>query len=285
MKRGVLAVGAHGRSLLANVSRVDVERGMAGPIPYAAVGSGRTVVVCAGLWPTTGVDSELLVRGAITPLHRTGGRRVVVLNRRRNLPTEVSMRDFALEYANAIRSDLGAPVDIVGTSTGGSIAQQLAADHPDVVRRLVLISTACRLGSLAREVQSQVAGFLRAGRYRSAVATIWADLAPTGFRTLARGVGWASARHVLGDAAAAADLAGTLEAEDGFDLAQCSKAIQASTLIVAGGRDRYYSRELFAETASLIPNSHLRLFRRRGHMTVSGDPRAQTMIAGFLSGS
>ena len=84
-------------ALLATVSRVDIERGMAGPVPYAAVGSGRTVLVCAGLWPTAGVDSELLVRGAITPLRRTGGRRFVVLNRRRNLPTEVSMRDFAFE--------------------------------------------------------------------------------------------------------------------------------------------------------------------------------------------
>ena len=267
------------------MSRVDIERGMAGTIPYAAVGSGKTVVVCSGLWPTAGVDSEWLVRGAIIPLRRMGSRRLVVLNRRRNLATDVGMRELASEYADAIRSGLGAPVDVLGTSTGGSIAQQLAADHSDVVGRLVLLSTACRLGPVGREVQSRVAGYLRAGRDRAAVATISADLAPSGFRTLARGLGWASARHVLGDAAAAADLATILEAEDGFDLAQCSNAIQATTLIVAGGRDRYYSRGLFAETAALIPNSHLRLFGRRGHMTVANDPRAQATIAGFLSES
>lgn len=258
---------------------------MAGTLPYAAVGSGRTVVVCAGLWPTTGVDSRQLVRGAIIPLRRMVGRRVVVLNRRPNLPPDVSMGELASEYADAIRSDLGAPVDVLGTSTGGSIAQQVAADHPDVIRRLVLLSTACRLGPLGRDVQSRVAECLRAGRYRSAAATMWADIAPRGFRTFAGGLGWAAARHVVVDAAAAADLAATLEAEDGFDLAQCSKAIQAPTLIVAGGRDRYYSRELFAETAALIPNSQLRLFGRRGHMTVMNDPRAQATVAGFLSES
>jgi pimeloyl-ACP methyl ester carboxylesterase len=264
---------------------VDIERGIAGTIPYAAVGSGRTVVVCAGLWPTTGVDSGRLVRGAIIPLRRMAGRRVVVLNRRPHLPRDISMRDMASEYADAIRSHLGAPADVLGTSTGGSIAQQVAADHPDVVRRLVLLSTACRLGPFGREVQSQVAERLRAGRYRSAVATMGADIAPRGFRTLARGLGWASARHVLVDAATSADLAATLEAEDGFDLARCPKAIQAMTLIVAGGRDRYYSRELFAETAALIPNSHLRLFSRRGHVTVMNDPRAHATVAGFLSES
>lgn len=258
---------------------------MAGMIPYAAVGSGEAVVVCAGLWPTTGVDSDRLVRGAIIPLRRMVGRRLVVFNRRRNLPTGVSMRDLASEYADAIRSNLGAPVDVLGTSTGGSIAQQLAADHPDVVRRLVLLSTACRLGPVGREIQSRVAGYLRAGRDRSAVATISGDLVPIGFRTLARGLGWASARHVLADAGTSADLASTLEAEDGFDLAQCPTAIQATTLIIAGGRDRYYSRELFAETAALIPNGHLRLFPRRGHITVASDPLARATIARFLSGS
>jgi len=264
---------------------VDIERGMAATIPYAAVGSGRTVVVCAGLWPTTGVDSERLVRGAIIPLRRMVGRRIVVFNRRRNLPTDISMRELAAEYADAIRSDLGSPVDVLGTSTGGSIAQQVAADHPDVIRRLVLLSTACRLETTGREVQSRVAEYLRGGQDRSAVATLCADLAPVGFRTLARGVGWAAAHRVLADATNAADLASTLEAEDSFDLAQCSKAIEAITLIVAGGRDRYYSRELFVETAVLIPNSDLRIFRRRGHITVASDPRAQATIAGFLSES
>jgi pimeloyl-ACP methyl ester carboxylesterase len=34
----------------------------------------------------------------------------------------------------------GVPVHVVGISTGGSIAQQSAIDHPLVVRRLVLLS-------------------------------------------------------------------------------------------------------------------------------------------------
>jgi hypothetical protein len=36
-----------------------------------------------------------------------------------------------------------------------------------------------------------------------------------------------------------------------------------------GRRRRFYSPELFAETARLIPGSRLRLLERRGHITVT----------------
>jgi pimeloyl-ACP methyl ester carboxylesterase len=109
-----------------------------------------------------------------------------------------------------------------------------------------------------------------------------ADLAPIGLRTIARGLGWAAARRVFTTAEAISDLAATIEAEDGFDLATCQNAIQARTLIIGGGKDRYYSAEQFSETAALIPHSQLQVFPQRGHISVSSDRRARAMIAGFL---
>jgi hypothetical protein len=52
-----------------------------------------------------------------------------------------------------------------------NIGQQLAADHPDAVRRLVLISTACRLGTVGRELTQHVANLLQSGADRRAMAT------------------------------------------------------------------------------------------------------------------
>jgi pimeloyl-ACP methyl ester carboxylesterase len=266
------------------VGAVEIERGEIGAIPYAAVGSGPPVVVSAGLWPATGVAGDRFVRGVLAPVRRLAvQRRLIVVNRRAGLPASLTMSDLAAEYADAIRADLDGPVDLVGTSTGGSIAQQLAADHPDVIRRLVLLSTACRLGPYGRDLQGLVAAELRAGQLRRAVGAGAADLAPPGLRTLARGLGWAAARRVVTSASAAADLAATLEAEDGFDLAACERPIEAKTLIIGGGRDRFYSADLFAETAALIPGSILRLFPRHGHIGVTGDGRAQAMLAGFLT--
>ncbi len=61
---------------------------------------------------------------------------------------------------------------------GGSIAQQLAADHPSVVGRLVLVSTACRLGRTGRLAQRRVAARLRACAVRRAFAVMAAELVP-----------------------------------------------------------------------------------------------------------
>jgi pimeloyl-ACP methyl ester carboxylesterase len=71
------------------------------------------------------------------------------------------------------------PVSILGTSTGGSIAQQFAIDHPRLVRRLVLTATACRLSPHGQEVQRRFAELTRQGRSRRAWAAIGPALAAT----------------------------------------------------------------------------------------------------------
>ena len=44
-------------------------------------------------------------------------------------------------------ADTEGPVDVLGFSFGGAVAQQLAVQYPDRVRRLVLISTSCGVGA------------------------------------------------------------------------------------------------------------------------------------------
>jgi pimeloyl-ACP methyl ester carboxylesterase len=78
------------------------------------------------------------------------------------------------------------------------------------------------------------------------------------------------------------DMATTIEAEDEFDLARLPQ-VQAPTLLVGGGRDRFYGRELFEETADLIPRCALKMHPKRGHITVVSDPRALAEVRGFLS--
>ena len=77
-------------------------------------------------------------------------------------------------------------------------------------------------------------------------------------------------------------MATTIEAEDEFDLARL-QTVQAPTVLVGGGRDRFYDRELFEQTARLIPGSVLEIHPDRGHITVLSDPRAVAQIRGFLS--
>lgn len=262
---------------------MDFTRGILDGLPYASVGAGDPIVVAAGLWPTTGVDSGIQVRCALAPLAAVRGRRLVVLNRRGGLDAGTTIGDLARGYADFIRTGLGHPVDVVGTSTGGSIAQVLAAEHPDVVNRLVLISTACRLGDDGRRLQADVAAELRAGRTRTAAARLMDAVAPSGLRAAARTAGWAGASRIFPGSDDAGDLAATLEAEDGFDLGLMPQPIKAKTLIVGGARDRFYSPCLFGETAQLIHDSQIRIYPHRGHTSVTLDRRPQSAIAGFLA--
>jgi pimeloyl-ACP methyl ester carboxylesterase len=263
---------------------VNVERGTMGALPFAAVGSGRPLVLLAGLSPTTGVDGDWMLRAALGPFAELArSRRLVVFNRRRRLARGMTMAALASEHAEAIGQGLDAPVDVVGVSTGGSIAQQLAADHPGAVGRLALVSTACRLGADGRRLQRRAAARIRGGAWRQAFAVMAAGLVPPGRGQIAAGAAaWLLGPRVIRDAGDLDDMATTIEAEDAFDLAACP-VIRARTLILAGADDRFYNPELFTETARLIPGSALRVVPGRGHITVMSDRGARSALASFLA--
>lgn len=261
------------------------ERGHLGAIPYAATGDGPPVLTIGGMSTVTGVGSDLTVRSILEPLRAlTHTRRVYATNRRPGLPPDTTMARFADEYAQAIEQGFNEPVDVIGASTGGSIAAQLAADHPDVVRRLVLISAACRLGPVGRTDQARIARHIRAGRRRRAIASGAAALVPPWHgRTLAAALGWLAAKRLVPQATGWEDIVATVDAEDGFDLAGCASPVRAPALILAGRLDRFYSPALFEETAALIPGGQLRIIDRRGHLTVMRDQRFTEAVVGFLS--
>ena len=260
---------------------MPIERGQLGLLPYAAIGSGPPLIVLAGLSPVAGELGDGLLKGTIGPVRQLAGcRRIIVLNRWHGMPADSTMASIAAAHAQALRT-LTVPVDVVGMSTGGSIAQQLAADHPDLVRRLGLISTACRLGPTGRRLQARVAALLRAGATRQAGRVAAAALVPRPLAPAAAILGWAAAGRAIVPEQVT-DLVSTIEAEDRFDLAACHSAIQAPTLLVAGGRDRFYPPELFGQTVALIPGARLALYPRRGHLSVSWDRGAQAVLAGFF---
>jgi pimeloyl-ACP methyl ester carboxylesterase len=101
-------------------------------------------------------------------------------------------------------------------------------------------------------------------------------------QTAAGVLGWLVGPRLLAGGDDLSDMATTIEAEDDFDLALCAQPIRAPTLILVGGDDRFYSRELFAETAALIPGSRLRVFDGRGHITVTMHPEWGGEIERFL---
>ena len=209
---------------------------------------------------------------------------VYAVNRRPGLPAGSTIKDLAGHYAEAIAHEFQGPVYIQGISTGGSIAQQFAIDHPQLVRRLVLAATACRLSPHGREVQRRFAELVKEGRPRRAYAALGPTLAATavGGRAFAVMMWLFGASQRVDDPS---DMLVTVAAEDVFDASPELGRITAPTLLVAGGRDRYYSPELFRQTAERIPHGRLRLYQDKGHAGVMTHKPAIREIVDFLRAS
>jgi pimeloyl-ACP methyl ester carboxylesterase len=259
-----------------------------GGLSYISFGEGPPLVVFPGLFASNANPTGLMLRfemGWLSPL--APAFRVYRINRKVGLSPQTTMADLASHYAKAIEDSFEGATHILGFSTGGSIAQQFAIDRPELVRKLILAATACRLGPVARDAQRRHAHFAASGQYRRSLAT----LAPTitgsalGERLAGAAMWLAAPLGGMGPYWDPSDLIVTVEAEDGFDASNRLGEIRAPTLVIGGERDPGYSRELFEETTRGIPDARLFIYEGRGHGGTVTDRRFARDIIAFLVGA
>ena len=254
-------------------------------LPHFSAGNGPSLVVLPGLSGRTGTPARLkawIQRKTIADF--IGDRTVFCIDRRYDLEPGISIADLAGEYARTVASLFDEPVDVLGISTGGTIALQLAADYPELVRRLVLVSSAHRLSDRGRATQRTVAQLLRAGRDRRAAAVYLGNTGATPFEQGVRSIaGLIAPRAVIGRQDT--DLLVTLDAEDDFDLGERLETIEVPTLIAGGQFDAYYSSAFFEYTSERMPNAQLSVRSGAGHLGTQGNPRLAREILAFLEAS
>lgn len=250
-------------------------------VPYLRIGQGPPLVSVQGLSPEhevpTGMERRFALAHARPMAHEFT---VHVVNRKRGLRVGESMSDIARHLATAIEHDIGEPVFLDGTSTGGSVALQLAVDRPDLVRRLVVISAAYRLGPRGRELQAEVARLTRAGQPREAWAAMVTALLPDQLGGAVRPI----TRLAVGSMIPAdpSDLLVTLDAEDAFNVQTDLPRIAAPTLVIGGGSDKFYSEELFRETAAGVQDGRMHVFPGWGHGRASTSSATTHLTLGFM---
>jgi pimeloyl-ACP methyl ester carboxylesterase len=256
-----------------------------GGLPYLAVGQGPPLIVLSPFSAEHANPTGAARRFYLRPLAPLARRFTVYLvNRKPGLPPGTTMEDLADHYATALERELNGPVTIMGVSTGGSVAQQLAIDRPRLVGRLVLVAAACRLGPAGRRMQNDLARFTLAGRPRHAWAATGPELAATAVGGYVySALLWLSAPLMHPEDPS--DMLAVIDAEDRFDAAPLLHHITAPTLIVAGDRDRSYTPELFRETAEGIPRARLRLYPGKGHASIATLTYGPVLreIVGFLT--
>jgi pimeloyl-ACP methyl ester carboxylesterase len=195
-------------------------------------------------------------------------------------------RDMAADYARILESELG-PSRVMGFSTGGSIAQYVAIDHPEAVRSLALIVSASRLSEEGRRTCERWHALTREGRWRELRADMAASTV-TGEtnKRLARAFMKAFGRFALGRPSDPSDFLTTLEADLGHDTTGRLAEISVPTLIVGGSEDPFFSKTLLRETVDGIPDATLRVYEGVGHgVPKERKRRYENDVLAFLKGN
>jgi pimeloyl-ACP methyl ester carboxylesterase len=203
--------------------------------------------------------------------------------RRPGLPAGATTRDMAGDYARWAQGKFDGPVDVVGFSSGGEIAQYLAADHGQLVGRLVLSDTGCRLGEDAKALLRAARDKAARGRAAEAQADVAAHM---DFGRLGGALVRLLGRRMMREPADPSDYIATLDADLAHDATGVLPKISAPTLVVAGTRDFFFPEPILRETAERIPGATLRLYEGVGHaVSKTHKRRFEDDVLAFLNGS
>ncbi|MFE5502188.1 MULTISPECIES: alpha/beta fold hydrolase [Amycolatopsis] len=253
---------------------------LAGGAPYFEFGTGSPLVVFRTVLPDSANPTGVARWAEVRSLKPLAARfTVLTVGRRPGLEPGVTMADLAAHHAEELRERFDGPVDVLGVSTAGCLALQFAADHPGLVRNLVVGAAGTRLGSTGRRVQREYADLLAAGRHRAAAMALAPTVAETrpGRALLAGLLALTSGRPADPNGMVA-----MLRAEDAFDIEDRLGEITAPTLVIAGSRDALYPLELAERVADKTRRGDLKVYPGRRHHTVMSDRRFTKDVFEFL---
>jgi len=170
--------------------------------------------------------------------------------------------------------------DVMGYSLGGGVALQTAIRHPEVVDRLVLVSTPFRRNGFYPDIlaqQGQVTAAAAEAMKQTPMYQMYSALAP-------RPQDWGRLLGKIGEAM-----------KEDFDLTNGIKGIKATTLVVAGDADIFppaHAVEMFGLLGggqrdggwdgSGRPKSRLAILPGLTHYTIGSDPALAATAIAFL---
>jgi pimeloyl-ACP methyl ester carboxylesterase len=193
-----------------------------------------------------------------------------IVNRKPGLPVGYTIKEMSDDYATMIKDEFGGPVDIIGVSTGGAIAQHFAADHPDLLRKLIIHSSAYTLSDAGMREELHIGHLARQHQWRDAYTILVSPMFPQNgiMKYVTAPLVWLASRlggMLFGAPEDPSDLVITVEAEEKHNFKDRLNQISAPTLVIAGDKDPFYTEALFRATAEGIPNARLILYKGMGH--------------------
>ena len=187
---------------------------------------------------------------------------IYYVNRKRGLPAGYSIQNMSDDYATMVRNEIKTPVDIMGISTGGPIAQCFTVDHPELVRRLVLAMTGYRLSEGGAKLQRKIIDTTREKKWRAAAVAMADGMTSGVMNPVFKVLFWMFGKVIFSAADNASDGLVELEAEDKFNFKEHLAEIKTPTMVIGGENDNFYP---IRETADSIPGAKLILYKKVGH--------------------
>ena len=249
---------------------------------YFRFGHGKEALV---ILPGLSVQSVMCFADAVAQAYKplTDDFSIFVLDRRKDLPPTYSVRDMASDTAAALQ-ELGLDrICLMGASQGGMIAMEVAAEHPGLVRKLVLCSTsACmtqdRFAVVEKWIELAKAGDA-AGLYSAFGEAIYTQET---FEML---------RGFLAEGAAALtddDLARFVTLAEGmkhFDITDDLHVIDCPVLLIGSRDDKILGPDATAQIFERLgknPQSALHMYDNYGHAAYDTAPDFKERVLRFL---
>lgn len=248
---------------------------------YEVQGSGRPLVLLhggLGAMEMFGPNLPVLAKGRqLIAVDLQGHGRTADIDR--PISVELMADDIA-----ALIKHLGLPrADIMGYSLGGGVALLTAIRHPEVVDRLIVVSTPFRRDAFYPDIlsqQTQVNAAAAEGMKQTPMYQLYSSIAP-------RPEDWPRLLAKMGDAM-----------KKDFDFSKDIAKLRATTLIVAADADIFppaHAVEMFTLLGggqrdggwdgSGRPKSRLAILPGLTHYTIFSDPSLAAVAVAFLDGT
>ncbi|WP_166802309.1 alpha/beta fold hydrolase [Microvirga pakistanensis] len=240
-------------------------------IPFVKIGSGGDpIVVLNGgqafvRRPTPARarrDAKRIAR--LLPSHRT----IYVLGYDSAPPAGYSVGTIVGDVSRILREEIG-PASVLGISFGGFAAARLAADHPDLVKDLILMVSAHRFSSQGRRSIDRQIEYAWQGDFERFLGEFGLVFRRPWLNWLLRlrfKQEQPRLHETMNDSAIIVRGLHAVAGENFGEDSSWLQAIRARTLIVGATHDPFFDVEAMEETARLIAGAQLRLFKGETHM-------------------
>lgn len=188
---------------------------------------------------------------------------VFMFSRKEPMPDGYTIRDMASDQAKVLKKMGLNKVYVLGVSQGGMIAQYLAADHPELVKSMVLAVTAPSCNDIIRKNITHWISLAEASDHKSLmIDNATKSLSPVylkKYQKLYPVIGW------IGKPKSYDRFIKNAKAILHFDAIEEIQNISCPVLIIGGHDDQIVGIEASYEIKKQIKNSQLYIYQGLGH--------------------